>query len=203
MQLFRLYSGNDQQSHLEELKIPFAPGQVAEQTPLQPATGVIFTRMAPGAFVDWHNAPRRQYVITLAGGVEIGLGDGSLHRFGPGEGNFGRRPHRKGSHDPGSRRRASYYDDRSAERLICSRERKYGAKRSKSTEAIPSPAEPQERTRSSDALRAQKSLLFQTRWRESVCVSNPRSGYADVRPPRRAAPINFLSSRACHFGLGA
>jgi hypothetical protein len=41
---------------------------------------------APGTFVDWHNAPRRQYVITLAGGVEIGLGDGSVHRFGPGEG---------------------------------------------------------------------------------------------------------------------
>ena len=38
------------------------------------------------SLVDWHNAPRRQYVITLAGGVEIGLGDGSLHRFGPGEG---------------------------------------------------------------------------------------------------------------------
>jgi quercetin dioxygenase-like cupin family protein len=86
MRLFRLYSGNDQQSHLEELKMSFAPAQSAEQTPLQPATGVIFTRMAPGAFVDWHNAPRRQYVITLAGGVEIGLGDGSLHRFGPGEG---------------------------------------------------------------------------------------------------------------------
>jgi quercetin dioxygenase-like cupin family protein len=86
MRLFRLYSGDDQQSHLEELRLPFAPGQLAEQTPLQPATGVIFTRMAPGAFVDWHNAPRRQYVITLAGGVEIGLGDGSTHRFGPGEG---------------------------------------------------------------------------------------------------------------------
>jgi quercetin dioxygenase-like cupin family protein len=57
----------------------------AEQTPLQPATGVILTQMAPEAFVDWHNAPRRQYVITLAGRVEIGLGDGSLHRFGPGE----------------------------------------------------------------------------------------------------------------------
>ena len=40
----------------------------------------------PGTFVDWHNAPRRQYVITLAGAVEIGLGDGSVHRFGPGEG---------------------------------------------------------------------------------------------------------------------
>jgi quercetin dioxygenase-like cupin family protein len=71
---------------LEELKMAFAPAKLAEQTPLQPATGVIFTRMAQGAFVDWHNGPRRQFVITLAGGVEIGLGDGSLHRFGPGEG---------------------------------------------------------------------------------------------------------------------
>ena len=86
MRLFRLYTGDDQQSHLEELKMAFTPGQLAEQTALQPATGVIFTRMAPGAFADWHNAPRRQYVITLAGGVEIGLGDGSFHRFGPGEG---------------------------------------------------------------------------------------------------------------------
>jgi quercetin dioxygenase-like cupin family protein len=86
MRLFRLYTGNDQQSHLEEMKLEFTPGQYADQTPIQPANGVIFTRMAPGAFVDWHNAPRRQYVITLAGGVEIGLGDGSLHRFGPGEG---------------------------------------------------------------------------------------------------------------------
>jgi quercetin dioxygenase-like cupin family protein len=86
MRIFRLFTGNDQQSHLEEIKMQFTPGQFAEQTAMQPANGVIFTRMAPGGFVDWHNAPRRQYVITLAGGVEIGLGDGSLHRFGPGEG---------------------------------------------------------------------------------------------------------------------
>lgn len=86
MRLFRLYTGADQQSHVEELKMEFTPGQIAEQTALQPASGVMFTRMAPGAFVDWHNAPRRQYVITLAGGVEIGLGDGSTHQFGPGEG---------------------------------------------------------------------------------------------------------------------
>jgi quercetin dioxygenase-like cupin family protein len=86
MRLFRLFTGDDQQSHLEELQMAFTSGQIAEQTSMQPAVGVIFTRMAPGTFVDWHNAPRRQYVITLAGGVEIGLGDGSLHRFGPGEG---------------------------------------------------------------------------------------------------------------------
>jgi hypothetical protein len=34
MRLFRLYSGDDQQSHLKELKMAFAPGQLAEQTPL-------------------------------------------------------------------------------------------------------------------------------------------------------------------------
>ena len=86
MRLFRLFSGSDGQSHLEQISLSFTPGQFAEQSPTQPATSIAFSRMAPGTFVDWHNAPRRQYVITLAGGVEIGLGDGSVHRFGPGEG---------------------------------------------------------------------------------------------------------------------
>ncbi len=86
MRLFRLFTGTDGQSHLEEIKLHFAPGQFAEQSPSQPATSISFSRMAPGTFIDWHNAPRRQYVITLAGEVEIGLGDGSIHRFGPCEG---------------------------------------------------------------------------------------------------------------------
>jgi hypothetical protein len=86
MRLFRLYTGDDGQSHLQEMSLSFTPGQFAEQTAMQPAKGVTFSQMAPGTFIDWHTAPRRQYVITLAGGVEIGLGDGSVHRFGPGEG---------------------------------------------------------------------------------------------------------------------
>ena len=86
MRIHRLYTGTDGQSHLEELKIPYAPGGMGEQAPMQKAHGVVFSRVAPGAFMDWHNAPRRQFVITLQGAVEIGLGDGSIHRFGPGEG---------------------------------------------------------------------------------------------------------------------
>jgi hypothetical protein len=121
MRLFRLFSGEDQQSHLEELKMAFAPAQLAEQTPLQPATGVIFTRMARGAFVDWYNAPRHQYVITLAGGVEIGLGDGSLHRFGPGEGILAEEPDRERSYHASSWRRTARDDDRPAERLTIAR----------------------------------------------------------------------------------
>jgi len=86
MRLFRLYSGTDGQSHLEEMSLSFTPGQVAEQSPTQAASGISFSRIKPGSFVDWHNAPRRQYVITLAGAIEVGLGDGSVHRFGPGDG---------------------------------------------------------------------------------------------------------------------
>ena len=38
-----------------------------------------------GFFEDWHVAPRRQYIITLAGEAEIGVADGALFRSGPGD----------------------------------------------------------------------------------------------------------------------
>ncbi len=85
MRVYRLYTGKDGESHIEPLALTFTPAELGERTPLQRANGVMFSRVEPGAFMDWHNA-RRQYVITLAGAVEIGLGDGSVHRFGPGEG---------------------------------------------------------------------------------------------------------------------
>jgi quercetin dioxygenase-like cupin family protein len=34
--------------------------------------------------LDWHPAPRRQFVITLTGEVEYEIGDGTRRRFGPG-----------------------------------------------------------------------------------------------------------------------
>jgi quercetin dioxygenase-like cupin family protein len=76
----RLYSGPDGRSHLEDLD----PASHPELLTLQATKGVVFRVTEPGHFQDWHNAPRRQYVITLEGEVEIGLGDGSVHRFGPG-----------------------------------------------------------------------------------------------------------------------
>ena len=80
MGITRLYTGADGQSHLEELD----PSSHPHLTTLQPTKGIVFRTSQPGHFSDWHNAPRCQYVITLAGEVEIGLGDGTVHRFGPG-----------------------------------------------------------------------------------------------------------------------
>ena len=49
------------------------------------ATKITFRTSPVGRFEDWHPAPRRQFVIILTGQLEIGLGDGSKHVFGPGD----------------------------------------------------------------------------------------------------------------------
>ena len=84
MGIFRLYSGEDGESHMEELDLASHP----ELTTLQGAKGVVFRSSPPGYFSDWHTAPRRQYIITLSGEAEIGLGDGTIHRLGPGDVNM-------------------------------------------------------------------------------------------------------------------
>jgi len=38
-----------------------------------------------GRFIDWHPAPRRQFVIILSGQLEIGFSDGTKQVFGPGD----------------------------------------------------------------------------------------------------------------------
>ena len=80
MGIFRLYSGSDGESHLEEIDLADHPELTAQHN----VAGVIFRESPTGRFSDWHNAPRRQYVVNLSGEVEIGLGDGTVKRFGPG-----------------------------------------------------------------------------------------------------------------------
>src|ERR1051326_8233453 len=52
------------------------------------AVGIQFRSTEAGHFMDWHPAPRGQFVITISGGVEIGPGDGSVHRYGAGHVNL-------------------------------------------------------------------------------------------------------------------
>ena len=46
---------------------------------------VLFRRAPADHLNDFHPAPKRQYVITLSGEVEIETGDGMVKRFGPGD----------------------------------------------------------------------------------------------------------------------
>ena len=81
MAIYRLYAGDDGQSHIEETSLADHP----ELGDAQAAQSINFREWPPGHFIDWHPAPRRQYVICIQGGIEIGLGDGSVHQFGPGD----------------------------------------------------------------------------------------------------------------------
>lgn len=85
MQAVRIYTGEDGESHIEDLELPFEQVGHAMRTAVQAATGVQFSRLKPSQLVDFHTAPRRQYVITLQGQVEIGLGDGSKRIFNIGD----------------------------------------------------------------------------------------------------------------------
>jgi len=74
--IWRVYSGADGQSHVEEMPLAMKPftdteGAHGESTPLQAGTGIVFRVSPPGYVLDWHCAPRRQYSITLSGQAEI------------------------------------------------------------------------------------------------------------------------------------
>ena len=83
--MVRLYTGQDGESRFEEIEVEFKPMGDAETTSFQAAAGIVFRRAPAGHILDWHPAPRRQYVITLSGQGEIEIGDGTVRRFGPGD----------------------------------------------------------------------------------------------------------------------
>jgi len=81
MAIFRMYTGTDGKSHLEEQN----PSDHPILRKPQAAAHIVFAQQPAGTFIDWHPAPRRQYVILISGELEIGFGDGTVRRFGPGD----------------------------------------------------------------------------------------------------------------------
>jgi quercetin dioxygenase-like cupin family protein len=77
----RLYTGSDGQSHIEAIDVE----QKADWLKGLAASQIVFRVWPKGQFIDWHPAPRRQFVIILSGQLEIGCGDGSTQVFGPGD----------------------------------------------------------------------------------------------------------------------
>ena len=80
----RLYTGSDGQTHAEQIEAKFTAGNTNEVSKLIAVTGAELHRAAPGTVIDWHTAPRRQYVITLSGHGEIEVAGGKKFEVGPG-----------------------------------------------------------------------------------------------------------------------
>ena len=86
MKVTRMYTGPDGESHFEDIDIPLSKGDLADRRsePVK-VTGIIFRETGGEYDLDWHNAPRRQFVINLVGEVEITVGDGTTRRLGQGD----------------------------------------------------------------------------------------------------------------------
>lgn len=86
MRVTRLYTGQDGQSHFEEIELPLEDaGDIGRLSEAFAATGVIFRETGGDYDYDWHNAPSRQFVLMLDGAVEIETGDGSRRIFKSGD----------------------------------------------------------------------------------------------------------------------
>ena len=87
MKITRIYTGSDGESHFEDMDMPLEEAEAALQDKRSgriKASGVIFRETGGDYDLDFHNAPERQYVIMLEGGVEITVGDGTTRKLGTG-----------------------------------------------------------------------------------------------------------------------
>jgi quercetin dioxygenase-like cupin family protein len=85
MKYTRIYADAAGESHFEDVEVPMnaAPYNTGSISEMFAAKGVMF-RVSPDYFVDWHNAPRRQFVVNVTGSLEVTASDGTKRLFGPG-----------------------------------------------------------------------------------------------------------------------
>ena len=86
MQYTRMYADESGESHFQDVDVPLAgtPGRPSSLSDVFKSSGIVFRHTAADYDLDFHTAPRRQFVVNLSGGVEIEVSDGEVRRFGPG-----------------------------------------------------------------------------------------------------------------------
>lgn len=78
----RLFNDDDGRSHVEYGTISLDAGTLRSSE--KATTTAAFQETAEGGSLAWHTAPRRQYVITLAGVLDFITRDGERFRLEPG-----------------------------------------------------------------------------------------------------------------------
>jgi hypothetical protein len=86
MKIHRLYADKNGESHFADVEIELTESTRAGRLSARlPATGIIFREVPPDYDLDWHPAPRRQYIINLDAGAQLTASDGETRRIGAGE----------------------------------------------------------------------------------------------------------------------
>ena len=90
MKYVRLYADAAGESHFEDRAAPLAsvdfspPAPPVDASAPEAASRLLFLSVPVGWAGEWHPVPRRQWILYLAGDIEVEASDGEVRRFGPG-----------------------------------------------------------------------------------------------------------------------
>ena len=85
MRIHNLYVDASGETHFRDIEVAWVEeGRGGMLSKRLPATGIIFRKTSGDYDLDWHPAPRRQYIINLDGGVQITASDGESRVIGAG-----------------------------------------------------------------------------------------------------------------------
>jgi len=86
MRILNLYADASGESHFRDIEVQWVEETRAGLLSKRfPAAGIIFRQVPPTYDLDWHPAPRRQYIINLDAAVQITASDGESRVIGAGE----------------------------------------------------------------------------------------------------------------------
>ena len=86
-----LYADSGGESHFKDVEVEFQgtdfapPAMPLNVSSFRSATECGFAMRPPGWYGDWHPTPQRQFLFYLAGEVEVGVSDGEVRTFWPGD----------------------------------------------------------------------------------------------------------------------
>lgn len=86
MRIHNLYMDEAGESHFRDIDVEWAEERGASKySERLPATGIIFRETSGDYDLDWHPAPRRQYIINLDAGAKLTASDGESRVIAAGE----------------------------------------------------------------------------------------------------------------------
>ena len=78
----RVYAGEDQETHFQDMEVPLKEADYAPPappiavSPHENATGTVVVGFPADWFGDFHPAPKHQWMVITSGTLEIGVSDG-------------------------------------------------------------------------------------------------------------------------------
>ena len=86
MRIHNLFKDADGESHFRDIEVEWVEERnFSKLSRRLPANGIIFRETSGDYDLDWHPAPRRQYIVNLDAAVQITASDGESRIIGAGE----------------------------------------------------------------------------------------------------------------------